>query len=26
MLIQSGKIVDPALLADKTTKLQDLVR
>jgi len=26
MLIQNGKIVDPALLADKTTKLQDLVR
>jgi NADPH-dependent 2,4-dienoyl-CoA reductase/sulfur reductase-like enzyme len=26
MLIQSGKIVDPALLADKTAKLQDLVR
>jgi NADPH-dependent 2,4-dienoyl-CoA reductase/sulfur reductase-like enzyme len=25
-LIQSGKIVDPALLSDKTTKLQDLVR
>ena len=26
MLIQNGKIVDPALLSDKTTKLQDLVR
>ena len=26
MLIQNGKIVDPALLGDKTTKLQDLVR
>jgi NADPH-dependent 2,4-dienoyl-CoA reductase/sulfur reductase-like enzyme len=25
-LIQSGKIVDPALLGDKTTKLQDLLR
>jgi 3-phenylpropionate/trans-cinnamate dioxygenase ferredoxin reductase subunit len=25
-LIQNGKIVDPALLGDKTTKLQDLVR
>jgi 3-phenylpropionate/trans-cinnamate dioxygenase ferredoxin reductase component len=26
MLIQNGKIVDPALLSDKSTKLQDLVR
>jgi 3-phenylpropionate/trans-cinnamate dioxygenase ferredoxin reductase component len=26
MLIQNGKIVDPALLGDKTSKLQDLVR
>lgn len=26
MLIQNGKIVDPALLGDKTAKLQDLVR
>jgi 3-phenylpropionate/trans-cinnamate dioxygenase ferredoxin reductase component len=26
MLIQNGKIVDPALLGDKSTKLQDLVR
>jgi len=26
MLIQNGKIVDPALLADKNAKLQDLVR
>jgi NADPH-dependent 2,4-dienoyl-CoA reductase/sulfur reductase-like enzyme len=26
LLIQNGKIVDPALLSDKTTKLQDLVR
>ncbi len=26
MLIQSGKIVDPAALGDKNTKLQDLVR
>jgi NADPH-dependent 2,4-dienoyl-CoA reductase/sulfur reductase-like enzyme len=26
MLIQSGKIVDPAALGDKTVKLQDLVR
>lgn len=26
MLIQSGKIVDPELLGDKATKLQDLVR
>jgi 3-phenylpropionate/trans-cinnamate dioxygenase ferredoxin reductase component len=26
MLIQSGKIVDPALLGDKAVKLQDLVR
>ncbi|HEX3972010.1 MAG TPA: FAD-dependent oxidoreductase [Stellaceae bacterium] len=25
-LIQNGKIVDPALLGDKTTKLQDLIR
>jgi len=26
MLIQNGKIIDPALLSDKSTKLQDLVR
>ena len=26
LLIQNGKIVDPALLGDKTTKLQDLAR
>jgi NADPH-dependent 2,4-dienoyl-CoA reductase/sulfur reductase-like enzyme len=26
MLVQNGKIVDPALLSDKSTKLQDLVR